>query len=132
MSRGKELAALREKRLTELRERAVEPFVRELDKLLEVSPQVDKLTSFAEAKPLDWANMVKTFAGLAGYADRTQVEFAGIIGHVKNMSDAQLIDLMRQIVDQKKVLDITPDFSSNGKEVEATPSPTSESKLKQA
>lgn len=130
MSRGKELSALREKRLTELRERAVEPFVKELDKLLEVSPQVDKLTSFAEAKPLDWANMVKTFAGLAGYADRTEIKIAGILGHVHEMSDAQLIDLMRQIVDQKKVLDIEGDFSSNGKEVAATPSPTSVAKLK--
>lgn len=120
MRKGKELEALREKRLNELRERAVEPFVKELDKLLEASPAPDKLTTYAENKPLDWANMVKVFAGLSGYADRTEIKLAGIVGHIHEMSDAQIVDFMRQIVEQKKELDFSGEFSSTGKEVEGS------------
>lgn len=104
------LKRLKAERLEELRNLAVEPFVKELDKLLEAAPKGNELAEFAANKPNDWANMVKTFAGLAGYAERQEIKLAGIIGQVKDMSDAQLVDVMQQLLTHKKALDFEGNF----------------------
>ncbi len=117
MPKGKtELMKAREAQMTrlqELRERSVDPFVRQLDKLLSAAPSQETLSEFAETKPNDWASMVKTMANLSGYADRTEVKLGGVIAQISDMSDAQLIEMMRLLMDQKKAVDLDADLSSN-------------------
>lgn len=101
-----------EEMLAELRELSVEPFVKQLGQFLAAAPGREALAEFAAAKPDQWASAVKSLAGLAGYADKSEIKVAGIIGHVHAMSDAQLLDCMRQLLEDKPI-DVTPELTSN-------------------
>lgn len=93
--------------LETIRELSVLPFQERLAEALLATPTFDALKEFALKKPGEWATYVKTLANLAGYAERKELKVGGLIAHIHEMSDAELLERARQM-GSPKVIDNEP------------------------
>lgn len=91
------LTAVQLSRLELLRQRSVEPFIELLERVISAEPSHADIQAWAASRPGDWANMVKTVANLAGYADTKEVKHSGILAHIHAMSDAELLEAARTL-----------------------------------
>lgn len=71
-----------------------------LSELLENCPDIDTLKKYARNNPSRWAGMVRTFAALTGYTEKTEATVKNYHLHMHQMSDAELqleLDKVRAI-----------------------------------
>lgn len=91
-----------------LRQRSVEPFVALLADFLANAPTAKQIREVAARRPGEWANIVKIFAQLSGYTEKREVEHTGIIAHIAQMGDAELMGMLRQFTNTNAIKDRQP------------------------
>lgn len=65
------------------------PFREFLADLMRIKPGLRRLQTWAAKHPDRWSNMVKQFAALSGYAEKTESHNTGLLA-IMNMSDSQI------------------------------------------
>ena len=70
------------------------PFREILSDLVQAAPKLQRFRQWARKHPDRWGQLVKTFAGLSGYADKTEHHTTGLLA-VMHMSDSQLEKALR-------------------------------------
>lgn len=83
--------------IEELRELSTQPFIDLLNKALKAQPSEAALAKMAKERPSDWATYVKTIANLAGFAEKREVKVGGVLAHIHEMSDAELLDHAKRL-----------------------------------
>ena len=83
-----------------------EPFQQILASLLDCAPDAETFRQFAKEKPDKWAAAVKTFAGLAGYTEKTETQNSIAIT-ISTLSDVELMQMLDKITGE--LIDVTPD-----------------------
>ena len=82
----------------------LDPFVEFLATLFDNRPSPAAIAQCAKWRPDVWATMVRTFAGLAGYNDKTvELKHTGVLGHIHAMSDAQLREAAASLLAGKTI-----------------------------
>jgi hypothetical protein len=71
-------------------------FQRVLASLLEASPSPARIKQWASHNPNKWAQMVKIFALLSGYTEKTESIITLETKHIISMSDAELLTRLQQ------------------------------------
>lgn len=76
-----------------------------LSELLDNRPDLDTIKKLARNSPTRWANVVKIFAMLSGYTEKTEATVKNVHYHMHEMSDAELEIRATQlrIINQKSV-----------------------------
>jgi hypothetical protein len=77
-----------------------EPFNDVLSALMQARPSTARLLQWAGEDPLKWANAVKIFAILGGYTEKTETLHLHDHRHIHKASDAQLLQMMQEMVKQ--------------------------------
>lgn len=65
------------------------PFREILSDLVQSKPSLNRFRAWARKHPDRWGQLVKTMAGLSGYADRTETHSTGLLA-IMQMSDSQI------------------------------------------
>lgn len=100
--------------LDALHELSTEPFRNLLAEALDAAPSPEALAKMAKDRPSDWATYVKTLANLSGYADKKEVKVGGVLAHIHEMSDAELLDHARRLT-APKIIDGKAELCDNGR-----------------
>jgi hypothetical protein len=77
-----------------------DPFADALSALLQARPSLERMVQWAGEDPLKWANAVKIFAILGGYTEKTETLHLHDHRHIHKASDAQLLQMMQEMVRQ--------------------------------
>lgn len=87
-----------------LRALRLDPFVDFLATLFHNRPSPEDIAKYAKRRPDTWAVMVRTFAGLAGYNEKSvELKHTGVLGHIHAMSDAQLREAAASLLAGKAI-----------------------------
>ena len=73
--------------------------------LLKCKPDLESVMDFANKHPDRWANAISTFAKMAGYHDKLEIEH-NVHFDITNLGDAEL---EQRLEDMRNIVDVTPD-----------------------
>jgi hypothetical protein len=77
-----------------------DPFADVLSSLLQARPSLERMLQWSGEDPLKWASAVKIFAILGGYTEKTETLHLHDHRHIHKASDAQLLQMMQEMVKQ--------------------------------
>ena len=98
-------AAKKEDLVPHLEMMSRKPFQDILAVVLANEPEDESIQRLADSNPEKWANMTKTMASLAGYADKTEIQ-TNFYMELRNMGDAELFQLMSEMESDIKTIDL--------------------------
>lgn len=78
------------------------PFLDVLALYLECAPTVEALVDFADSHPDKWAQAIGVIGKLSGFTEKKEVA-VDINVHIKSMSDSQLEDRLRELMNVKTI-----------------------------
>ena len=84
-----------------------EPFREALEYIMGCAPSKEAVFTFAQEHPDKWAKTIETFAKMAGYHEKLEIEH-NIHVDIQAMGDAELEQRLLEIK-EKDIVDITPD-----------------------